>query len=63
MSQIQVIFHLKVLLQKLPFSTEHPSKRLAGKVFHTSSTDALKKENVDKEVSETLKKYLCQSIK
>lgn len=41
---LQVIFHLKGLLQKLPFSTEHPSKRLAGKVFHISSSDALKKK-------------------
>lgn len=41
----------------MPFSIEHPSKRLAGKVFHISSTDALRKENVDKEVSETLKRY------
>lgn len=55
---LQVVFHLKVALQILSFSIEHSRKRLAGKAFHISSTDALRKD-VDKEVSETLKRCLC----
>lgn len=39
----QVTFNLKVLLQKLSFSTEHTCKIPTGKLFHIYSTKAPRK--------------------
>lgn len=56
-------FPFEILLQKLRFCIKHPSKKLAGKAFQISVSDILRKENVDKKVPKTWKRYLCQSIK
>lgn len=56
-------FPFEILWQKLRFCIKHPSKKLAGKAFQISVSDILRKENVDKKVPKTWKRYLCQSIK